>query len=223
VYAASDVPQDSAVSGQSAETKGCCCENFSCISVAGSASIGNLTVRGNETVGGSLTVLGTTALGSPVTIGGCTLACTGTTLSINGSTAGSTLGYGYIYNVSGPTIAIGSPIDFDFAGPLSGVTYTNSSGSIGIVNAGTYAIFWSVSGVQSNQFALTVNGTVSPSTLYGSGAGTQQNVELSILTVGAGATLQLINNVSAAGVTLQTLAGGTGTNVNASVLIIRLA
>ena len=59
--------------------------------------------------------------------------------------------------------------------------------------------------------------------MYGSGAGTQQNSGLSILILGAGDVLTLVNHTSAAAVTLQTLAGGTVINVNSSVLIERLA
>jgi len=58
-----------------------------------------------------------------------------------------------------------------------------------------------------------------PSSIYGSGAGTQQNNGQTTLTLAAGTTINLVNHSSAAAVTLQTLAGGTQTNVNASVRI----
>jgi hypothetical protein len=59
--------------------------------------------------------------------------------------------------------------------------------------------------------------------VYGSGAGTQQDNGQVILTLSAGDVLTLVNHSSAAAVTLQTLAGGTQTNVNASLLIEKLA
>ena len=90
-------------------------------------------------------------------------------------------------------------------------------------NSFAYAILFSVSGVEPNQFAIAVNGAPNGSIIYGSGAGTQQNTGHTILTLGAGDVITLINHTSAAGVTLQTLAGGTATNVNASVFIQRLA
>ena len=61
------------------------------------------------------------------------------------------------------------------------------------------------------------------STIYGSGAGTQQDTGLAILTLAANDVLTLVNFTSAAAVGLQTLAGGTQNNVNASMLILRLA
>jgi hypothetical protein len=68
-----------------------------------------------------------------------------------------------------------------------------------------------------------VNGAPVTNTVYGSGAGTQQDNGFAILTLSAGDRLTLVNHSSAAAVTLQTLAGGTQTNVNASLLIEKLA
>jgi hypothetical protein len=81
---------------------------------------------------------------------------------------------------------------------------------------------FSVSGVEPGQFALFVNGAAAPGTVYGSGAGTQQDNGQVILTLSASDVLTLVNHSSAAAVTLQTLAGGTQTNVNASLLIEKL-
>jgi hypothetical protein len=61
-----------------------------------------------------------------------------------------------------------------------------------------------------------------PGTVYGSGAGTQQNNGQAIFGVAAGGVLTVRSYTSAAAVTLQTLAGGTQTNVNASVVIEKL-
>jgi hypothetical protein len=72
--------------------------------------------------------------------------------------------------------------------------------------------------------ALFLNGTtVVPGSAYGSGAGTQQNTGQAIFTVAAGDVLTVRNHTSAAAVGLQSLAGGTETNANASVTIEKLA
>ena len=68
-----------------------------------------------------------------------------------------------------------------------------------------------------------MNGAAVPGTVYGSGAGTQQDEGQVIVTLSASDVLTLVNHSSAAAVTLQTLAGGTQTNVNASLLIEKLA
>ena len=52
--------------------------------------------------------------------------------------------------------------------------------------------------------------------------GTQQNIGQAIITLAAGDSLTLVNHTSAAAVTLQTLAGGTQVNVNASLVIKKL-
>ena len=80
----------------------------------------------------------------------------------------------------------------------------------------------SLSGVEPNQFALFVNGAAAAGSVYGSGTGTQQNNGQLILALNTGDVITIRNHSSAAAVTLQTLAGGTQTNVNASVLIRKL-
>ena len=83
---------------------------------------------------------------------------------------------------------------------------------------------FSVTSFEPNQFAIFVNGALSSTpSIYGTGAGTQQNTGICILVLSAGDVLTLVNHSSAAAVTLQSLAGGTQPNVCASVLIIRLA
>jgi len=136
---------------------------------------------------------------------------------------GGILGWGYIYNLTAETVAIGDDVPFDSNGTLSGVTHATPSPSIGIVNAGTYYIAFSVSGSEPNQFAIFVNGVASTSTVYSSGAGTQQNNGLAILTLGAGDVVTLVNHSSAAAVTLASVIGGTQANVNASVILLRIA
>ena len=79
-----------------------------------------------------------------------------------------------------------------------------------------------MSGVEPNQFALFLNGALVLGTVYGSGAGTQQNNGQAIIAIAAGDVLTLRNHSSSAAVSLQTLAGGIQTNVNASIVIKKL-
>jgi len=73
--------------------------------------------------------------------------------------------------------------------------------------------------------ALFDNGALIPGTIYGSGAGDEQNTGQAIFTAAAGDVLTVVNHSTTGGapVTLQTNAGGTQTNVNASVTIEKLA
>lgn len=92
-----------------------------------------------------------------------------------------------------------------------------------IVNSGTYYVIFSVSGVEPNQFSLFVNGAASvPVEIYGSGAGTQQNIGFGVIVLSAGDVVTVRNHSSAAAVTLQTLAGGTQINANAAISILRV-
>ncbi len=179
-------------------------------------------------VTGSTGATGPTGTGSTGAAGptGATGA-TGATGSTGATgTAGGILDFAYVYNLTAqPTIAIEADILFDTNGPISsGFTHAPGTSTITVVNAGTYAVIFSVSGVEPNQFAIFVNGAPSsPVTIYGSGAGTQENTGMGILVLSGGDILTLRNHSSAAAVTLQTLAGGTQTNVNASVTLLRIS
>jgi hypothetical protein len=199
--------------------------------------VNSLSVSGNLFVHGidysNLTILAS-ALSSAGLSGGATgptgpAGATGTTgatgpIGPTGATgAGSSFAYGYIYNLTAQTIGVEASVPFDSTGPVSGVTHTAGSASIVVVNAGTYAVNFSVSGTQANQFAIFVNGVAQTSTIYGAGAINIQNTGQSILVLPAGATLTLVNHTSAAGVGLASTIGGTQANVNASVSIKQLA
>jgi hypothetical protein len=142
---------------------------------------------------------------------------------INGT--GGISDYAYIYNVLQQVIAVEASVPFSDNGLItSGITHSPGNPGIFIVNAGIYKITFSVSGTEPNQFALFVNNIPQAGSVYGSGAGTQQNNGQIILNIPAGATLTLVNHTSAAAVTLaaDTPIGGTAPAVNASVLILKL-
>ncbi len=103
------------------------------------------------------------------------------------------------------------------------MTHAPGSSEITFTTAGDYEISFSVSAVEPNQFALFVNGAPLVGATYGSGAGTQQNNGMVIASFVAGDVVSVRNHSSPSAVTLQTLAGGTQTNVNASILIRKLS
>jgi BclA C-terminal domain/Collagen triple helix repeat (20 copies) len=131
--------------------------------------------------------------------------------------------YGYIYNQAAQVVAIEADVTFNTNGILTpGITHTAGTSQIDITSAGDYKVTFSVSGVEPNQFALFVNGAPATGSVYGSGAGTQQTYGQAIIALAVGDVLTLRNHSSAAAVTLQTLAGGTQTNVNASIILEKL-
>lgn len=132
--------------------------------------------------------------------------------------------YGYIYNLTPRVVAIEAPVLFDSNGVITaGILHTPGTSTIQVVEQGDYEVTFSVSGTEPNQFALFLNGVPLPQTVYGSGAGTQQNNGQVILTLAAGSVLSLHNHTSAAAVTLASVVGGTQPNVNASIVIIKLS
>ncbi|MRN52275.1 S-layer homology domain-containing protein [Paenibacillus monticola] len=127
--------------------------------------------------------------------------------------------FGYIYNTSAQTVALETDVTFNSNGVLVGVTHAPGNENIQIDNSGVYEISFSVTAEESNQFAIFVNGALVPESIFGSGLVNQQNNGHLILTLSAGDVITLKNHSSSSAVTLQTLAGGTNTNVNASIVI----
>ncbi|MGH0541463.1 BclA C-terminal domain-containing protein [Bacillus cereus] len=131
--------------------------------------------------------------------------------------------YAYVFNTAAQVVALEAPILFNSHGRMtSGFTHTLGTSQLMVLNAGDYKISFSVSGVEPNQFTLFLNGAPVTSAVYGSGAGTQPNNGQTIIALAAGDIITLNNHTSAAAVTLQTLAGGTQTNINASIVIEKL-
>ncbi len=104
----------------------------------------------------------------------------------------------------------------------AGITHAPGNAGIAFTKVGIYKVTFSVSGVEPCQFALFINGALVPGTIHGSGAGTQQNTGQALIAIAAADVLTLRNHSSAAAVGLQTLAGGTQANVNASILVQKL-
>ena len=113
-------------------------------------------------------------------------------------------------------VPIGADVFFDTTGIMSAsIVHVGQSVIFGV--GGTYLVQFTVSGVEPNQFALFRNGVAIPGTIFGSGAGTQNTFGQAIVALVPGDVITLRNHSSAAAVTLQTLAGGTQINVNASL------
>lgn len=131
--------------------------------------------------------------------------------------------YAYIYNTDFEVVPVESDLSFSSNGDMT-AAFSHSPGTVAIIinTSGEYAVWFSVTGIEPNQFALYENGFVVPGSVYGSGAGTQQNSGMIILSARAGDALTLRNHSSLAAVTLQPFAGGTDINSNASVLIEKL-
>jgi len=136
----------------------------------------------------------------------------------------STPQYAYLFNTAVQTVAVEANVLFNTSGvKTAGITHSAGSADITLVNIGVYKVTFSVSGTETSQFALFNGATMVPGSLYGSGAGTQQNAgQAIVVTTVANSVLTLKNHTSAAAVGLPTTGGGTLANANASVLIEKL-
>ncbi|QJW48062.1 collagen-like protein [bacterium BFN5] len=131
--------------------------------------------------------------------------------------------FAYIYNLGSQVVAMEGDIAFSNNGIIVGnITHTVGTAAIVLGTPGYYAIWFHVAGVEANQFTLYQNGLPVTGAIYGSGAVTQPNPGMVIITAASGDVLTLRNHTSATAVTLQALAGGTQLNANASILIQKL-
>lgn len=130
--------------------------------------------------------------------------------------------YAYIYNLSEQVVAVDAPVLFDRNGLLSEFEHTVRESGIRVLSAGIYTVAFSISGTEPNQFAIFVNDILVPGSIYGSGAGTQQNSGQITLALKVADLLTLVNYSSAAAVGLASKVGGTQENVNASVRIQKI-
>nr|WP_315071292.1 collagen-like protein [uncultured Clostridium sp.] len=132
--------------------------------------------------------------------------------------------YAYIYNLDAEVVPLEADITFSNNGVITpGITHAPGTSLITLVDAGDYAVWFNAAGVEPSQFTLFQNGAAVPGSTYGSGAGTQPNPGMVIITAAAGDVLTVMNHTSSAAVTLQTLAGGTQINANASILIQKIS
>jgi hypothetical protein len=120
-------------------------------------------------------------------------------------------------------VGVGINVIFDSNGILTaGITHTPGLSQITVTDSGHYKVTFGISGVEPSQFTLFLNDVAITGATFGSGAGTQQNNGQVIVAIATGDVLTLRNYSSAAAVTLQTLAGGTQTSVNASLVLEKL-
>lgn len=136
--------------------------------------------------------------------------------------------YGFFYNLVAYSVPLNTDVHFDSNGAFTPTGFLHvpaadpTGAPIIVLQSGTYWVMFSVSGAEPSQFGLFLNGVVVPGTIYGSGAGAQQNTGQAILTIAAGTTLTLRNFLSPAAVGLASMVGGTIANTNASIFIVKL-
>lgn len=128
-----------------------------------------------------------------------------------------------MYNQALRELSTAEPnVVFDNNGEMSGVTHAVETSVINFATTGLYEVTFSVSATEPSQFSLYLDNALVPGSTYGSGAGTQQNNGQAIVSVTAGQGLQL-RMVGVATATLATNIGGSQTNENASVFVLRIS
>lgn len=130
--------------------------------------------------------------------------------------------YGYIYNTGNQSIPTEGDIPFSSNGALLGITHSVGTAPITIEDEGTYAVWFIINGELANQFALFQNDVVVPGSIYGTEGTSESNTGMTMISAAAGDILRVRNHTSIGSVTLNNSAGGSQTNINASIMIIRI-
>lgn len=130
--------------------------------------------------------------------------------------------YGYIYNTADQTIPVDGSVPFSHNGALHGISHAANNESIVIESDGIYAVWYSVTGLEANQFTLYQNENPVPGSTYGTRQSTSSYSGFVIINAAAGDQLTLRNHTSTGPVSLDNAAGGTQTGVSASVLIFKI-
>src|SRR5690606_28336710 len=106
--------------------------------------------------------------------------------------------FAYIYNTTGIiNLPLEAAVPFSTNGLIAGgITHNPGSTDIIINESGTYEITFTVQADRVNQFALFLNESVIPGTVYGIGVANAYNTGRVIVSISAPATLTVRNHTS---------------------------
>lgn len=137
--------------------------------------------------------------------------------------------YAYVYNDGRQTVAASAPILFSSNGVLSdGMTHPVNGNAVTIENAGTYAVWFTMMGDGGRAICIIFKRYERRRHYFRNFSGAAGSAVRSItggfaiVEAPANSTLALVNFTGAT-VTLATGVGGAGPNVNASMMVIRIA
>ncbi len=130
--------------------------------------------------------------------------------------------YAYIYNTGNQSITVNGSVPFSNNGALLGISHDINEAPIVIEKAGVYAVWYTVSGVEVNQFTLFLNDTLVPGSTYGTDVMNNSYSGMAIINADAGDVLTLRNYASNGPVTLDSGAGGSENAVSASIMLLKI-
>ncbi len=134
-----------------------------------------------------------------------------------------TKAYGYVYNTGNQSITPESSVPFSNNGIMQGVSHTAGSDSVSLVEAGTYAVWFSVNGQRPSQFALFLNNNLVPGSIYSVGLpSSSSNSGMAVISAQAGDILTVRNHNSLEPILLNYRLSGIEINVTASLLILKV-
>jgi len=130
--------------------------------------------------------------------------------------------YGYIYSINSQTVPPDGSVAFSNNGALLGIFHEAGTGPIVIESDGVYAVWYTVTAFESNQFTVFQNESVVPGSRYGTRTAQNSYSGMVIINAAAGDQISIRNYGSIGPVTLDSTAGGAFTGVSASIMILKI-
>ncbi|MGE5613984.1 MAG: DNRLRE domain-containing protein [Bacillota bacterium] len=130
--------------------------------------------------------------------------------------------YGYIYNINNQTVPPDGSVAFSNNGALLGIVHEANTAPVVIESNGIYAVWYTVTGAEPNQFTLFRNEGPVPGSTYGTRTAESTYSGMVIINAAAGDQITLRNYGSIGPVTLDSTAGGAFTGVSASIMIFKI-
>ena len=129
--------------------------------------------------------------------------------------------YGYVYNTSAQSVTAGADVTFDNNGVLVEIGHTAGQAPVTISDTGDYEFTFVAGSTGAQQFELTLGNVPVDGTTYGIGI-TGANYGQVITTVATAGITATLRNASSSTVVLPINQGGSGTTVNASLIVRKL-
>ncbi len=129
--------------------------------------------------------------------------------------------YGYVYNTSTQSVIAGADVTFDSNGVLVGISHTAGQAPVTIGDTGDYLFTFVAGSTGAQQFELTLGNAVVAGTTYGIGI-TGANYGQVITTVATTGITATLRNATSSTIVLPVNQGGSGTSINASLIVRKL-
>ena len=140
-------------------------------------------------------------------------------LSVNGAQ-----GYGALFRSSALSLSTGQFLPFSTNLNLKNIKHFQGKDELMVCSSGIYKYSLNVQTTEPAQFALSINGVVDTSTIYGNDSGANIVSAIKLLSLKKGDKIKVVNHISAKDpVNLSVNSGGLEVGFNASLILYKIS